>query len=571
MKYTDILKRNKELEQELTSEKYKIALISNITITQLKEVLELTLREIGINAEVTLSDYDAIVQESHRFSNFNAVVIFWELINLVDGLQSKIYLMDQNEINRLANKVESEIDIVLRNTKNVPLVIINQFSASLIDNSPLKQGPLQILGDHLNKVLRSNVISTQVILDINSIFLNIGIDKSRDLRQFHTAKTLYTIDFFRKYSKTTLPAFQAVNGKTKKILVLDCDNTLWAGIIGEDGESGIEMSDLTAKGKIFKEVQTILLGMQKEGVLLALCSKNNEEDVNKIFKNHPDILIRDNHIVSKKINWQDKARNITEIAEELNLGLDCFIFIDDSSFEVGLVTQELPLVETIQVPQNLTEYPLLLKELKMLFFSLSKTNEDKYKTAMYLQERQRKEQRKVHDSIDNYLSSLGLSLSILWNQEISVSRAAQMTQKTNQFNLTTRRYTESDIVRMLEDPEYAIAAFSASDQFGDYGVTGMSIIQIKNSKAIVDSLLMSCRVIGRNLEIAFFDEIVKFLLDKKIKTLCGSYISTQKNKQVVSFYEELGFKSTKTNELQKDFTIQLEEYKMRNIPYIKIK
>lgn len=571
MKYTDILKRNKEIEKELTGEKYKIALISNITITQLKEVLELSLREIGINAEVTLSDYDAIVQESHRFSNFNAVVIFWELINLVDGLQSKIYLMDQDEINRLANKVESEIDIVLRNTRNVPLVIINQFSASLIDSSPLKQGPLDILGDHLNKVLRSKVISTQVILNINSILSNIGIDKSRDLRQFHTSKTLYTIDFFRKYCKTTLPAFQAVNGKTKKVLVLDCDNTLWDGIIGEDGESGIKMSDITAKGKIFKEVQTILLGMQKEGVLLALCSKNNEEDVNKIFKNHPDILIRDNHIVSKKINWQDKAKNISEIAEELNLGLDSFVFIDDSNFEVGLVRQELPMVKTIQVPANLTEYPILLKELKMLFFSLSKTNEDKNKTTMYLQEKQRKEQMKVHDSIDNYLSSLGLSLSIHWNQEISVERAAQMTQKTNQFNLTTRRYTESDIKRMLEDPEYAIAAFSVSDQFGDYGVTGMSIIQIENSTAIIDSLLMSCRVIGRNVEIAFFDEIVKFLLDKKIKKLFGTYISSPKNKQVESFYEELGFKSIKKNELQNDFTIQLEDYKIRNIPYIKIK
>jgi FkbH-like protein len=331
------------------------------------------------------------------------------------------------------------------------------------------------------------------------------------------------------------------------------------------------MSDITAKGKIFKEVQTILLGMQKEGVLLALCSKNNEEDVNKIFKNHPDILIRDNHIVSKKINWQDKAKNISEIAEELNLGLDSFVFIDDSNFEVGLVRQELPMVKTIQVPANLTEYPILLKELKMLFFSLSKTNEDKNKTTMYLQEKQRKEQMKVHDSIDNYLSSLGLSLSIHWNQEISVERSAQMTQKTNQFNLTTRRYTESDIKRMLEDPEYAIAAFSVSDQFGDYGVTGMSIIQIENSTAIIDSLLMSCRVIGRNVEIAFFDEIVKYLLDKKIKKLFGTYISSPKNKQVESFYEELGFKSIKKNELQNDFTIQLEDYKIRNIPYIKIK
>jgi FkbH-like protein len=570
MKYTEILKRNKDLAQELAGEKYRVAVISNITIAQLKEVLELSLREKGINADVTLADYDAIVQESHRFSDFNAVVIFWELINLVDGLQSKIYLMSQDEIDRLANKVESEIDIVLKNLKNVPLVIINQFSAAMLDNSPLKQGPLQMLGEYLNKALRTSVSSTQVPVDIDSVFSRIGIDHCRDLRHFHSSKTLYTIDFFRKYTETVLPAFQAVNGKTKKVLVLDCDNTLWGGIIGEDGETGIQMSDATAKGKIFKEIQTILLGMQKEGVLLALCSKNNEEDVNRILNHHPDILITDKHIVSKKINWQDKASNIAEMAGDLNLGLDSFVFIDDSNFEVGLVRQELPMVEVVQVPVNLSEYPLLLKELKMLFFSLTNTDEDKNKTAMYLQERKRKEQLKVHDSIDNYLASLGLSLKILWNQEISVPRAAQMTQKTNQFNLTTRRYTESDIVRMLDDPEYEIAVFSVSDHFGDYGVTGMSIIHIKNSTARIDSLLMSCRVIGRNVELAFFDQLVKILLDKNIKTLLGSYISTAKNKQVEAFYDGLGFTSTISNELQKDFIIQLESYKMNNLPYIKI-
>lgn len=570
MKYTEILKKNIELANEIKTEKYKIVVISNIIIAQLKEVLEMTLREQGINAEVTLADYDSIVQESQRFSNFNAVVIFWELINLVDGLQSKIYLMEQDEIDRLSKKVESEIDIVLRNTKNVPLVIINQFSTALFDYSSLNHGPLQILRDHLNTMLRSSVNTTQVILDINLILFRIGINKCRDLRQFHTSKTLYTIDFFRNYCETTLPAFQAVNGKTKKVLVLDCDNTLWGGIIGEDGETGIQMSDATAKGKIYKEVQTILLGMQKEGILLTLCSKNNEDDINMILNNHPEMLIRDNHIVLKKINWRDKASNILEIAEELNLGLDSFVFIDDSNFEVGLVRQELPMVEVVQVPSNLSEYPLLLKELKLLFFSFTNTDEDKNKTAMYLQERQRKDQLKVHDSIVNYLASLGLSLSIHWNQEISVPRAAQMTQKTNQFNLTTKRYTESDITRMLDDPEYEIAVFSVTDYFGDYGVTGMSIIHIKDSDARIDSLLMSCRVIGRNVELAFFDQLVKMLLGRNIKTLLGSYIGTPKNKQVETFYDGLGFTSTASNELQKDFTIQIENYKMNNLPYIKI-
>lgn len=570
MKYTEILKKNKELRVKLAGEQYRIALISNITTAQLKDVLELSLREKGINAEVTLGDYDAIVQESNRFEDFNAVVIFWELINLIDGLQSNIYLMSQDEIDRLAKKVESEIDIVLRNTKKNPLVIINKFSATLFDNNPLKQGPLQILGDYLNKVLINRAASTQVLVNIDSVFAEIGINQCRDLRQFYSSKSFYNIQFFKKYCDFVLPAFQAVNGRTKKLLVLDCDNTIWGGILGEDGEAGIEMNDSTAKGKIFKEVQTILLGMQKEGVLLALCSKNNEEDVNRILNHHPDILIKEKHIVSKKINWQDKATNIAEMARELNLGLDSFVFIDDSNFEVGLVKQELPMVEVAQVPLNLSEYTVLLQELKLLFFSLTKTDEDRNKTAMYLQENQRKEQIKVHDTIENYLASLGLSLKVIWNHDNSIPRIAQMTQKTNQFNLTTKRYTESDIIRFLNDSNFAISIFSVSDNYGDYGVTGMSIIEINNSTATIDSLLMSCRVIGRNIEFAFFDQIVKFLMKKGVKTILSTYISTPKNKQVETFYSKLGFTTTKSNDLQKNFIIQIDDYKLNNLPYIKI-
>ena len=570
MKYTEILIRNKVLALEMTGEKYKVGIISNITIAQIKEVLELSLRENGINAEVTIADYDNIVQESKRLSNFNAVIIFWELVNLVDGLQSKIYLFSKDEIDHLENRVKSEIKIVLQNLKNVPLLIINNFSPALFDNNILKLGPLQILGKNLNNELMHGITSSQVVVNIESIFSSIGINQARDLRHFHTAKTIYTIEFLRKYCESILPAFLAVNGRAKKVLVLDCDNTLWGGIVGEDGETGILMSDDTDKGKIFKEIQIILSGMQSEGVLLALCSKNNEEDVNRILNNHPDIIINDKKIVIKKINWHAKSKNISEMAKELNLGLDSFVFIDDSNFEIGLIRQELPMVESFQVPVNLSDYPIFLKDLRMLFFSLYKTNEDHNKTEMYIQDMQRKEKIKIHDSIDNYLASLGLSINIFWNQEISVVRTAQMTQKTNQFNLTTKRYTESDIIRLIDDPKYEIAVFSLSDQYGDYGITGLSIINIQNSTAIIDSLLMSCRVIGRNAELTFFDQVVKKLLQKKIKTIKSDYLYSSKNKQVEYFYEKLGFICTLSNNIKKEFTLQIENYKMNNISYIKI-
>jgi FkbH-like protein len=570
MKYTEILQRNKALSGLFQGDKFRIAIISNVTVSQLKDVLELSLREKGINAEVEIADFDSIVQESLRFSDANAVLLFWELVNLVDGFQSKVYIQNEEEINSLKSKVESEIDIVLKNLKKVPLVLINSFSATILDSNPISYGPLQELADYFNKILKSSVSGNQIMVNVESIFAILGIDHSRDIRQFQAAKTLYSVDFFRKYCEAIRPAFLSSHGKAKKVLVMDCDNTLWGGIIGEDGEAGLLMSDATNKGKIFKEVQTLLLGMKNDGVLLTLCSKNNEQDVINVLRGHPDIIIRERDIVSKKINWNDKASNLIEMAKELNLGLESFVFVDDSSFEIGLIKKELPEVEAIQVPTNLSEYPLIIKQLKSLFFSLSSTDEDKNKTAMYLQERQRKELQTTFDTIDDYLTSLGLSISLLWNEEISVPRAAQLTQKTNQFNLTTQRYTEADIERILKDPRYEIALIQVKDAYGDYGITGMVIVELDGDVAKIENLLLSCRVIGRNIELAFFDKLVDFLRKKDIRIIHGLYYSTAKNKQVESFYDKLGFNLVFSENGIKKYFIEMDQYKTNNLPYIKI-
>lgn len=570
MKYTEILQRNKELNSTLQGDKFKVVIISNITVSQLKDVLEFTLREKGINVDVEIADFDSIVQESLRFSDYNAVLLFWEVFNLIDGFQSKVYIQSQHEINRLISKVESEIEIVLKNLATVPLVLINSFSTTLLDNNPISFGPLQELTLILNNKLRSSISNNQKIVNIDYVISTIGLNQSRDLRQFFTAKSLYSIDFFRQYSEAIKPAFLSANGKVKKVLVMDCDNTLWGGILGEDGDSGIIMNDLTQKGKIFREIQTLLLGLKKEGVLLALCSKNNEEDVLEILKKHPDMLIREDDIVSAKINWKDKASNLIEMSNELNLGLDSFVFIDDSSFEIGLIKKELPKVESIQVPSNLSEYPSLIKNIRSLFYNLSNSDEDKSKTTMYLQEKQRKQIQTSFDTIDDYLSSLGLSLKLIWNDEISIPRAAQMSQKTNQFNLTTKRYTEADIERILAVPNYEISLFEVKDNYGEYGITGMAIISIENNEAVIDSLLMSCRVLGRNIELVFFDKIVEKLKNRGVKIIHGMYIESPKNKQVESFYEKVGGNLITEGKGFKNYVIDIDNYNNNNLLYIKI-
>ena len=571
MKLTEIIKRNRELGSQLTGDEYKIGLISNIIVSQLKEVLELTLREEGLNAVVMVGDYDAIVQDSSRFSESKALLVFWEAGNLVDGLHNKSYLMSPVDMDALAERVEGEIGLMLHNLKSTPIVLINRFSSAIFCADALREGPLSNLCKRLNTKLASKMAPNQIIVDLNKVLAQVGHDASVDFRQFQSSKALYSIEFFKAYAEAVKPAFMAATGRARKVLALDCDNTLWGGIIGEDGYSGIEMSDATFKGKVFREVQTILRGLQKEGVLLALCSKNNPTEVDQVLSEHPDMILKKDDLVAKKINWQDKVTNLRELATELNLGLDSFVFVDDSSFEVGLIKEELPQVKCIQVPQNLSEYPSLMRKLRREFFNLSRTAEDDRKTEMYWQERQRKDQTARFDSIDDYLASLELKIRILCGTQIPVSRAAQMAQKTNQFNLTTRRYTEADFHRMVNDSSYMLATFSVEDRYGDYGVTGMIIIQRdKDSpdRGVIDSFLMSCRVIGRNIEYKFFDEIVRILQDSGIRNLGAEYLATVKNSQAVQFYDNLGFELISDIDGRRKYEISLHNYKPQKIKYI---
>ena len=573
MKLTEIIKRNRELGAQLTGDVYKIALISNITIIQLKEFLELNLREKGINAVVTVGDYDAIVQDSVRFSEYKAVLVFWEAGNFIDGFQNKSYAMPSDEIDALAERVEGEIRLMLHNLKRTPLVLVNRFTSEIFGADALREGALPNLCKRLNATLASKVASNQIIVDLDNVLAKVGHDASVDFRQFQSSKALYTIGFFKTYAEAVMPAFMAATGRAKKLLVLDCDNTLWGGIIGEDGYYGIELSDSRMRGRAFREVQTIVKGLQRDGVLLALCSKNNSTDVDQVLNEHPDMILRNDDLVAKKINWQDKVTNLRELASELNLGLDSFVFVDDSSFEVGLIQKELPQVMCIQVPQNLSEYSSVIRKLSRDFFSLARTAEDERKTKIYQQEHLRKEQSSQFNSIDDYLTSLGLKMKITWDSHIPVSRAAQLTQKTNQFNLTTKRYTEADIHRMLSDSSYRIATFSVEDRYGDYGITGMAIIQrdkVLFSTCVIDSLLMSCRVLGRNIEYRFFDEVVKNIQSNGIEKILAVYQATAKNGQVAQLYDDLGFNLASEIDGCRNYEINVSDFKAKMIKYIEL-
>ena len=572
LKWGEIIKRNNELGLKMSGPVKKIALLSNTTNFQLKEILELELRELGIAVEIDTGDYDLILQDSIHFKNHDAVIVFWELSNLIDGFNYKYNSLGDDKLDSLANKVELEIESTLENLKDTALVLINKFTSIHFDENVLEQSKLNALSDRLNIFAQSIILKNQLLVNIEKIIAVTGIDQAIDYRQFQSSKSLYTKDFYFNYVEYIKSAFLASNGMVKKVLVLDCDNTLWGGILGEDGEDKIQMNDLSNKGKSYHEVQHLIRGYKSKGILLALCSKNNMADVNNVLDNHEDMILKQDDFVSKKVNWTDKAQNLIDLSKELNLGLDSFIFIDDSEFEIGLVQRELPQVKSVLVPKDLSEYPDLIRSLERDLFSFSLTKEDSDKTSMYIQETKRVEAKTKHRSMDDYLESLGLNMQVAFDSDISVDRAAQMTQKTNQFNLRTQRYTESEIQNFIESDNHLVSIFSLGDMYGEYGVTGLCIINFNENIAFIDTFLMSCRVIGRNVEFSFFAEIIKklrTLIDKELM-LEAEWISTPKNNQVIEFYDNLGFECITEASESKIYRLSLSKYKAINKDYIKI-
>lgn len=574
MKYIDIVKRNRALSVQMKGRRYSVGVIANVTVAYIKDILELELREEGINAEVTIGDYDTIAQDSIRFAKFDAVIIFWEAVNFLNGIHNSAENLTPVEYDALAVRLESEISFVLQNLKATPLVLINKFSAYAFDINSLKVSALSDLCSRLNSVVQAEKFKNHIVVNTDQILVQIGRSLSIDDRQFQYTKSLYRLDFFKAYSIKIKPTFLSLLGRAKKILVLDCDNTLWGGVVGEDGLDGILMSDSDPKSIAFSEVQQLIKGFHKEGVLLALCSKNNSEDVEDVFRHHQDMVLKDDDLVAKKINWNNKVSNLESLSRELNIGLDSFIFIDDSSFEVELVKQALPEVVCFQVPKNLSEYPGMIRGIKPLFFNLSKTEEDSKKTLFYLQEKKRKIKSCEFTTITDYLVSLGLELEIKTNSEVPIARIAQLTQKTNQFNLTTKRYTESDIRTMVEDRNFNVYSFELKDRFGEYGTTGVAIISLDNKDefftATIDSFLISCRVIGRDVEYQFFSEIVKNLKASKVRRLFGNYSRTLKNDQVSDFYDVLSFDVTSTEERETSYCLNLDGFITKEIPHISL-
>jgi FkbH-like protein len=362
-----------------------------------------------------------------------------------------------------------------------------------------------------------------------------AVEQIHDPERFMYAAVPFTTEAFAALSALLVRRLHMLEVPARKVLVLDCDNTLWGGVVGEDGVDGLRLEARHAL------LQRYALEQAERGVLLVLCSKNCEADVHRTLESRSDFLLRKDHIVAERINWQPKSENIAALAKELNLGLDSFVFLDDNARECAEVRAALPAVLTLQVPENEAALRSMLRHL-WVFDKPHVTTEDRTRSQSYRQEIQRKRAQSEAPSLGAFLAGLQLQVDMSELQPDDIERVAQLTQRTNQFNTTTRRRTEAEIERMIAGPMRCMCV-RVTDRFGDYGLVGVVIYEIRMGRLRVESLMLSCRILGRGVEHAILRNLGAIARREGVKDIVFSAIASERNQPALEFLESVGQRS----------------------------
>lgn len=442
-----------------------------------------------------------------------------------------------------------------RKRNSAKVILSNVYYAFSDLNSSLNMeqyGKLIELNKEIDNI--SQNISGVSILNLFNLGARIGFEnfvKMKNKFLFQAPFSKYAIECTCKEISKHIYLYEK---HRKKVCIVDADNTLWGGIVGEDGIDNIQI-DENYPGIIYRYFQHQLKVLKETGILLCLVTKNNVEDLEGAFSTKSMPLKLEDFLV-RKVNWSTKSENVAEIARELNLGLESFVFIDDNDFELAEVRENLDVVECYKFDtQNLVSNLRLLENIFGLN-ALKITKEDTAKTRQYIAEKERTDVRRRFVSAEDFIKSLTIEIYYSINNDSHIARISQLTNKTNQFNLTTRRYSESDIEKLMK--EHLVFDFKVLDKFGDMGIVGVVIIK----ENVIDTFLLSCRVLGRTIE----EKIIKIVQDEVGKrNLRGIYLKTAKNGQVEDLYDKLGFQLSYSDEERKEYVL---DQTLRDIPHI---
>ena len=548
MKSFSELKRNLKKDFSAMPVK-KVAVLGDTSTQLLVQAIKGIGYDEGINLEIFEAEYDQIDHEIFDsgselyLSNPDYVIIFQSSLKLLNRYnklpdeQKKSFAADTlAHINELLSIINSRISarIIFFNFAEINDNVFGNF-ANKLDFSFIYN--LRKINLGLMDMCRE--LKYLFINDMNLLQSNYGYDRSFDAKLYVTADMVLSLDFIPYAAKSIVDIILSLSGKVKKCIILDLDNTMWGGIIGDDGVENIQIGDLGI-GKAFTQLQYWVKQLKQRGIILAVSSKNDHDVAKGAFDNHPDMVLKYEDFAVFKANWNNKAENIKAIQEFLNIGFDSMVFLDDNPFERNLVKSFIPELTVPDLPEDPAEYLVYLSKLN-LFETSSYSEEDSGRSDQYRVEFQRSQVKEAFTNEDEYLTSLEMTSEFKPFDDYSIPRVSQLTQRSNQFNLRTQRYSENDIKVITASDEYLTFSFTLEDKFGHYGLISLIILRKENDSLFIDTWIMSCRVLKRTMENFVLNSIVNAAKSKGFSKLIGEFIPTAKNKMVKDHYQELGF------------------------------
>lgn len=569
---TDVIKALSTLDRaEHIDRTLKLGIAANISLDLLGTYLRRHAYLAGVRLEVITGSYDNLLNDVTEFvaQGVDHVLVMPFFDNLHAAWESQLDALaaDAQQARMLAWL--SKLKLALGQAASVGRVTLA--GAHLWNSTPYGgAGELVFEFNGALKALVDAHASAQ-FLDTAGIVTYVGEKAAFNARFYYAGKAPYTPAFFDEFARRIALATRGFGSYFYKVVALDCDNTLWGGIIGEDGLSGIELDPYNYPGNIYWAVQQQLRQLESQGMLLCLCTKNNAADADEVFAKHPNAVLKDENFAAKKVNWEPKVVNLQALAKELNLGQESFIFIDDSDFELEAVRTQLPQVKLFQVPKKLSDYPALLREVAALCLAGGFSDESKSKTKQYKQLALAAAAQEDFASQEDYLRSLGLKVHIHRDAREQIARIAELTQKSNQFNLTTRRYTPGEITALMNRPDATVYSFEVIDRFGECGITGVIVVDFAAEHANVDAFLMSCRVIGRGVEFAVWRAVLDDARRLGKRSLSAAYYPSTKNAQVSDFFDRLGLsRAEEPSDGSRRYQTQLNDVRLTESDWVEL-
>lgn len=541
----------------------KISLLSDFSARFLEDILKGLSYDFKLNMSVFTTEVNSVsaevINKNSNFRKFDAEYIFLSFSTLefergfYKNKGTKKFVKDYKEnIFSLLNtqKKESNKKIFLTNL----IESVNRIDSSLTNNDYNLKTALKDINFEIEKFISNN--SGVFLIDINNLALDMGLKNAIDFRSYYLTQNPYSNDFLIELSKNILNLIDILRGNAIKLIVLDLDNTLYGGIVGDVGSLNIEVGSLGI-GKAFTDFQMYLKQLKNTGIALCVVSKNDLKTAEDAFKNNPEMVLSLDDFVVFKANWKPKSENIKEIKEMLNIGYSSILFIDDNPFERNEIKETLKDVNVLNLPIEKTNYLSYLKS-QNIFLIAENTPENKLRLKQYKNEEKRNDIKNKSSSFTEYLKKLNMVGNINLLDKKTIPRVSQLSLRSNQFNLRTVRYLVEDLNKIFNNKNYIVFSVSLKDKFDDLGIIAFATLKVKKGSLFIENFVLSCRAAKRGVEEFIVNEILRLAKKKKIEKIEAEYIASPKNSPSKELYENLGFKIISSTKTKKCYELNIK-------------